>query len=138
ALNAVVFFAAMWLFGTLDSWWAPLGVLAAVLTGLAAATPTYAFAAAISSETRFVLLYRLGVLPVTFFSGVFFPVTQLPAVMQPLAWLSPLWHGVELCRAATLGFTPSLPWPLHVGYLALWVVAGFLLARRYLTRRLIL
>src|SRR5690606_17289658 len=130
AMNAAVFFVAMWLFGALHSGTAPLAVLAAVLTALAAATAAYAFTAWVSSETRFVLLYRLGVLPVTFFSGVFFAIEQLPLAVRPLAWFSPLWHGVELCRAATLGTASALPWPLHVASLMVWVVAGYPVARR--------
>ena len=37
--------------------------------------------------------------PLFLFSGTFFPVDQLPDWLQPFGWLSPLWHGVELCRA---------------------------------------
>jgi lipooligosaccharide transport system permease protein len=128
-MNAVAFFVAMALFGTLHSARAPLAVVAAVLTGLAAATPTYAFAVAVKSESRFPVLYRFGVVPVTLFSGVFFPIDQLPGLLRVLAWLSPLWHGVELCRAATLAVSPALPVAMHVGYLMLWVGAGLVLAR---------
>ena len=38
--------------------------------------------------------------PLFLFSGTFFPIDQLPDGVQSLAWLSPLWHGVELCRAS--------------------------------------
>ncbi|HEX6075113.1 MAG TPA: ABC transporter permease [Micromonosporaceae bacterium] len=136
-MNAVAFFVAMALFGTLHSAWAPLAVLAAVLTGLAAATPIYAFAVVAKSESRFPVLYRFGVVPVTLFSGVFFPIDELAGPLRLLAWVSPLWHGVELCRAATLGVAPDLPAVLHGGYLMLWAGAGFVLARRLLTRRLV-
>ena len=44
------------------------------------------------------------------------PVDQLPESVQPLAWLSPLWHGVELCRAATTGQVAS--WGVRVGHVA--------------------
>ena len=48
------------------------------------------------------MIFRLIVVPITLFSGTFFPVEQLPAVVRPLAWISPLWHGTELGRAAAL------------------------------------
>ncbi|MGH3646453.1 MAG: ABC transporter permease [Micromonosporaceae bacterium] len=137
AMAAGAFFAAMLLFGTVHSPWAPLALPAALLTGLAAATGTYAFATTVTSDNRFALLFRFVVVPVTMFSGVFFPVAQLPGAVRPLAWLSPLWHGVELCRAAVLGVEPPLHWLLHAGYLALWAGVGFLLARRLLERRLV-
>ena len=37
------------------------------------------------------------------FSGTFFPISQLPDWLQPVAWVTPLWHGVELCRDLALG-----------------------------------
>ena len=137
AMNAVAFFVAMLLFGTVHSPWAPLAILAAMLTGLACGAPTFAYATWVEVESRFALLYRFGVVPLTMFSGVFFPIEQLPLVVRPLAWLSPLWHGVELCRAAVLGFPPALPWPVHVAYLGAWLAVGLWLARRMLTRRLV-
>ncbi|MGH3738089.1 MAG: ABC transporter permease [Micromonosporaceae bacterium] len=137
AMTGVAFFVAMLLFGVVHSPWAPLAVAAAVLTGLATGTTTYAYATTITSENRFALLHRFMVVPVTMFSGVFFPIDQLPAVVRPLAWLSPLWHGVELSRGAVLGVPPALHPALHVAYLGLWAGLGFLAARRLLARRLV-
>lgn len=57
--------------------------------------------------------------------------------MQPVAWLTPLAHAVELCRDLALG-TPSLgAAAVHVGYLSLWALAGFWLALRSFRRRLV-
>jgi hypothetical protein len=72
--------------------------------------PTSAFSATIENDSYFALLFRFVVIPSTLFAGVFFPVSQLPALLRPLAYASPLWHAVELCRAATLGVAP--PWPV--------------------------
>ena len=57
----------------------------------------------------FAILYRFAVIPMTLFAGVFFPVDQLPIVARWLAYVSPLWHGVELCRSATLGLPTAVP-----------------------------
>ena len=46
-------------------------------------------------------------IPMSLFAGVFFPVESLPGPLRWLAYVSPLWHGVELCRAATLGVAPD-------------------------------
>jgi lipooligosaccharide transport system permease protein len=72
----------------------------------------------------------------TLFSGVFFPVQSLPAVPRALAYVSPLWHGVELCRAATLGAGQSGALAGHAAYLGLWGIGGYLLARARFARRL--
>lgn len=114
---------------------AVLAVPSAVLTGVAVATPVMAFAAHAENDARFALLFRFGLLPMFLFSGVFFPVGQLPAATQPLAWASPMWHGVELCRAATLGRGSWVAAGGHVAYLGAWAVVGALLSvRSYRTR----
>ena len=71
-------------------------------------------------------------LPLFLFSGTFFPISQLPDWLQPLAWLSPLWHGVELCRAATTGSSPSAGTVVgHVAVLVACVAAGLLVGRAH-------
>lgn len=93
--------------GALASPLAVLALPAAVLTGLAFAAPLTAFAATQETDARFALVMRFFVLPLFLFSGTFFPITQLPAWMQGVAWISPLWHGVVLCRSATTGMLPD-------------------------------
>ena len=78
-----------------------------MLTGLAFAAPLTAFAATQETDARFALVMRFLVLPLFLFSGTFFPISQLPTLLQALAWISPLWHGVVLCRAATTGAWPD-------------------------------
>lgn len=126
------------LFGTLHSAWAPGTLAVAALLGAAVALPTFAFSAAVSSEHYLALLFRFGVLPMTLFAGVFFPVESLPGALRPLAYASPLWHAVDLSRAATLGTAPDFPATGHVLYLAGWAVAGWWLAVRTFRRRLVI
>jgi lipooligosaccharide transport system permease protein len=75
-------------------------------------------------------------IPLFLFSGTFFPITQLPAWLQPLAYATPLWHGVALCRSLTLG-TASLGGALaHVAYLAAVAAVGIAAGNRSYRRRL--
>jgi lipooligosaccharide transport system permease protein len=76
------------------------------------------------------------ILPMFLFSGTFFPVSQLPAVLRALAYLTPLWHGVDLARSLALGHPPGARALGHLAYLSVWAVAGTLLARAALGRRL--
>jgi lipooligosaccharide transport system permease protein len=131
-----VFLAVATAFGAVRSPWALLALPAAVLTGMAYAAPVSAFAVTRENEKAFMTLYRFGAIPMFLFSGTFFPVDQLPAVIQPVAYAIPLWHGVELCRDASLGILSAGPAAAHFGYLATWLLVGFLLARRAFTRRL--
>jgi lipooligosaccharide transport system permease protein len=135
-LAAVVFLGITALFGALHSPWAVLTPVIAALVALSAAAPVMAFAASIDHDSYFALLFRFVMIPSTLFAGVFFPVDQLPQVVRPLAYLSPLWHGVELSRAATLGASP--PWPVwvHGGYLLLCCAAGLAWAVAAFRKRL--
>ncbi len=136
ALTAVAFLLVMLAFGVISSPWAVLALPAAVLVGMAHSTPIVAYAAWLDRETGFMLLFRLGVIPMFLFSGAFFPVSQLPDPLQWLAKAMPLYHGVELLRALVLGAPEVGACLLHVAYLSAWLLAGFWLADRMLARRL--
>jgi lipooligosaccharide transport system permease protein len=124
-------------FGALHSGWALLTLPLAALLGLAAAAPVFAFSASITTDSYLALLMRFVLVPMTLFSGVFFPVEALPAVLRWLAYALPLWHGVDLSRAATLGTAPTWSVPGHLLYLAAWAAAGWWLAHRRFRRRLV-
>jgi lipooligosaccharide transport system permease protein len=131
------FLAVAAAFGTLHSVWALATLPVAALVGLAVATPTFAYAASVSSDSYLAILFRLGIVPMSLFSGVFFPVESLPAALRALAYASPLWHGVDLSRAATLGVAPEWSATGHVLYLAAWAAGGWWLAYRRFRRRLV-
>jgi len=114
-----------------------LAFLASVLVGMAFATPLYAFAAGASSELSFPLILRVGVMPLFLFSGAFFPITTLPPVLEWLARVTPLWHGVDLARMATLGRLDGGAAAVHVAYLAVMCALGCWWAVRRLTKRLV-
>jgi Nod factor-specific ABC transporter NodJ protein len=136
ALSAVAFVAVMAAFGAADSWLVILTVPAATLTGLAFATPTAAFAATVSSPKVVGDLFKWVVMPLYLFSGTFFPVTQLPLALRALAYATPLWHGVDLCRTLSLGTATWGRCAMNVGYLSAVVVLGIVCARRTYRRRL--
>jgi lipooligosaccharide transport system permease protein len=135
-MNCAIFLAAMAAFGAVRSAWVLAALPVAVLTGLAFAAPVDAFAVTRQKDQGFAMLFRFGMIPMFLFSGVFFPLTQLPAWIRPVAYVTPLWHGVALCRALSLG-TASLPAALgHVGYLTAIVLAGLAAGTRTYRRRL--
>lgn len=123
--------------GAVPSGWAVLALPTVALVALAHAAPTYTLATRVERDTAFALVFRLVVTPLFLFSGTFFPVSQLPGWLEPIAWLTPVWHGVELARSLTLG--RAEPWPAlgHVAYLLAWCVVGTLLAQRGLRRRMV-
>jgi lipooligosaccharide transport system permease protein len=136
AMNSAVFVAVMTAFGAVRSAWVVACLPAAVLTGLAFAAPIEAYAMTCTKDSSFALLFRFGIIPLFLFSGTFFPISQLPAVVRPLAYITPLWHGVALCRSLSLGTAQLGASALHVGYLiavtAIGIYAGNLTYRRRL------
>jgi lipooligosaccharide transport system permease protein len=124
-------------FGAARSAWVLAAVPVALLTGLAFAAPLDAFAVTQEkNDQAFAVIFRFGLIPLFLFSGTFFPVTQLPALVRPLAYVTPLWHGVALCRSLSLG---TADWPGaigHVGYLAAVALIGMVAGQRSYRRRL--
>jgi lipooligosaccharide transport system permease protein len=137
AITSTAFLVVAWLLGAIDSGWSVLALPVAVLCGMAYAAPVFAFSARQDGDSGFALLFRFGIMPMFLFSGTFFPVDQLPAVMQPIAWATPLWHGVELCRALAFGVATVGGAVINVGYLLLWIAGGYVLALRSFRRRLL-
>jgi lipooligosaccharide transport system permease protein len=126
AMNAACFIVVMAAFGTIRSPWAALLLPAAALTGLAFASVVAAWAVTLKNENPMNYAFRFGGVPMMLFSGTFFPITRLPGWLQPVAFATPLWHGVALCRALALGGPGLDPGSvaMHVGYLAAMSAAG--------------
>lgn len=134
-LTATVYFVVITAFGAVNS---PLGLLAipvTVLVGLSFTGPIAAWAARTQSDSSFVAIFRFVILPMFLFSGTFFPISSLPRPLEVIAWFTPLWHGVTLCRDLTLGQVSSDD-VLHLAYLLAFVTVGLLLARTTYRRRL--
>jgi lipooligosaccharide transport system permease protein len=118
------------LFGVMQGPEALIALVLAVLCGMAFSAPLVAFSAAHEGEGAvFAAVFRFVVVPMTLFSGTFFPISQLPGLIQPLAWISPLWHGTELVRSAVLGTGALWPAVGHVAYLTALLLVGVLLSR---------
>ncbi|HZU72796.1 MAG TPA: ABC transporter permease [Acidimicrobiales bacterium] len=133
---STIFLGVMAAFGAVHSPEVVLAVPAAALTGMAFAAPVAAFTATRESDQPLIGLFRFVVIPMFLFSGTFFPISQLPAAVRPLAWVTPLWHGVSLCRALSLGNASVLASFGHVAYLLGVTVMGLALGRRSYARRL--
>ncbi|HET9729829.1 MAG TPA: ABC transporter permease, partial [Acidimicrobiia bacterium] len=109
ALASTVFVAVAAALGGVPSWWGVLAIPGAALCAAAFSALIAAFSITQETDQAFPMLMRLVVLPLFLFSGTFFPVSQLPHGLRVLAVFSPLWHGVELARAATTGRFDALP-----------------------------
>src|SRR3974390_1961996 len=115
-------------------WSVPIGVL----TGIAFAAPIAAFMSTQRDTIAWSNIWRFGIVPLFLFSGTFFPIDRLPELIRPVAWLLPLWHGVDLARSLALGtaWEDPLVQLAHVVILGAYAIGGtwamFVMFRREL------
>ena len=85
----------------------------------------------------FSYFFTFWVTPMFIFSGVFFSVDRFPDYVEPLTWILPMTHVIELVRPLTAGQSLD-PWPsaAHLGYLIVLCVVAFVLAHRRLRARM--
>ncbi len=128
--------AVLAMFGETRSFGLLLAVPFGALTGVAFSAPLTAWSATRETDNSFPAINRFIIMPLFLFGGAFYPISQLPDWMEPIAELTPLWHGVELCRGAVhgrLGLGSTL---VHVVYLASLALIGWLIARITFARKL--
>ena len=125
------------LFGAMDLVGGIATIPVAMLTGFAFAGPIMAFSATQRDDGNFAALFRFVITPLFLFSGTFFPISQLPAIVQPIAFLTPLWHGVNLARTVALGIGDPPLALLNLVVLVAFAVVGILLTGLTFGRRLV-
>lgn len=132
---AIAFLIVITAFGFVHSAWAVMAIPAALLIG-------FAFAAVGMTATTFMKswqdfsLVNMVTLPLFLFSGTFYPLDVYPEAIQTIARFSPLYHGVELIRACTLG---SFDWSIagHLGFLLGMGAIGVAITARRLDKLLL-
>jgi lipooligosaccharide transport system permease protein len=76
-------------------------------------------------EGYFALIGRFVIAPMFLFSGTFYPLEQMPIYLQPLGWISPLWHSVQLGRHLSYGMElADGMFLVHIAYLAIMGIVG--------------
>lgn len=135
-VSALVYVVIATAFGAMTLGRGLASAVPAVLTAAGFCAVISALTARLSSEQGMTAVHRFLVMPLFLFAGTFFPVSQLPDGIEPLVWLVPLWHGVELSRALALGTTPTGPWPVHLAVVLGFLAGGVALSLASFRRRL--
>ncbi|MFC2008283.1 ABC transporter permease [Chloroflexota bacterium] len=124
-------------FQLVPSPWALLIPVVAFLEGLMFAAIAIVFTSIVPAIYSFNYYFTLFITPMFFFSGVFFPLTSFPEVVQILSWIAPLTPVVHLTRALINGqFQLDLLWALAL--IVLLIVLFFSLSLVTMRRRLII
>ncbi|MFF1574159.1 ABC transporter permease [Leifsonia sp. NPDC058292] len=137
-LASTLYYVIMVLFGAVPSAAGVVAILVGTLGGLAFGAPVMAYVATLEQDTgQIAMLMRFVLLPMTLFSGTFFPLASMPGYLQWIGWISPLWHSTELARVFTYGSVEPI-WltVVHILYLAALFVVFWMWARRVAVRRL--
>ncbi len=94
------------LFGLVHSPLAVLVVPLLFISGLVFAEISLMFVAIVPGIDSFNYFYTLLMTPMFLFSGIFFPIDTLPPLVSKIAFFTPLYHLVNICRSFASG-TPS-------------------------------
>jgi lipooligosaccharide transport system permease protein len=133
-ITATIIMTVALLFGLLESWWALFIPIVAGLTGFLFSCLAIIFVSVASSVYSFNYYFTLFIAPMTFFSGAFFPLDNLPAAVGDISPFLPLTHAVNLMRALVTGdFTGSTLGSLAIVIIA--TLAFFLIAAAVMRRR---
>jgi lipooligosaccharide transport system permease protein len=113
-------------------WVLPLGFLVGLTFGafglvMNSLAPGYDF---------FTYFFTLVLTPMLLFSGVYFPVDQMPAWRAGIASALPLAHAIDIARPLMLGRVPGNI-ALHVAVLAAYAIVAYYAALALTRRRLL-
>lgn len=89
--------------GLIDSPLILLAIPFVFLGGLIFAELSVICCAVVPGIDSFSYFYTLFMTPLFLFSGIFFPLDAMPPVVSGLAFFSPLYHLVTICRALSAG-----------------------------------
>jgi lipooligosaccharide transport system permease protein len=137
-VTSVIYWVIILFFGAMTVGISALSVIVATLVGLAFGIPIMTYIATLERDTgQIAMVMRLVLLPLTLFSGTFFPLTSMPVYLQWIGWISPIWHGTQLARVLAYGAqVPGWLIVVHVLFLLALIVPFWWLSRRIAKRRL--
>ncbi len=108
----------------------------AVVVGLSFAMPIMAFSIGVKLDGAFAGVQRFVIIPLFLFGGAFYPLSRLPTVVQWIAKIFPLWHGVVMARDFSFGDVDWIGVAGHTAYICAWIAAGIWVAIRRLRGKL--
>jgi len=134
-MSGIAVLAVVWLLGLTNSpmslWLIPL----ALLVGLCFAALGLIMTALAPAYDFFMYYFTLVITPMMLLCGVFFPVAQLPAILQNVSAALPLTHAVEIARPLMSGVVPPGVMS-HIAVLLGYMLCGFYVSLVLFRRRL--
>jgi lipooligosaccharide transport system permease protein len=116
-LYGTIIIVVISLFGLVDSPQIVAAVPLLFVSGLIFAEISMICTALVPGIDTFNYFYTLLMTPMFLFSGIFFPIGTLPPLVAKIAFFTPLYHLVNVCRASSSGAVVSSLWDI------LWIFA---------------
>ena len=113
------------IFGLVDSPMIILAVPLLLVSGLIFAETAVIAVAVVPGIDSFSYFFTLLLTPSFLFSGIFFPLDTLPPLVTKIAFFTPLYHIVNICRSLASGSIGAVIWDI------VWVAAAALLLLPY-------
>lgn len=135
-ISSMVIMPVLVVFGLMDSPWLALSPLLYALVGLMFASMALIVTAFAPSYDFYAYYFSLVISPMFFFSGIFFPLSGMPAWVAKAAWLFPLTHAVQVSRALSTG-TVTFALFGHVLWMCVFTAITSWLAIKLIKRRLV-
>jgi lipooligosaccharide transport system permease protein len=117
------------------SWWALLLPVMLLVIGIMFSVMGTLFTSLIERIDLYAYYFTLVVTPLFLLSGVFFPVDDFPAPVPQVAWFTPLYHAVNVCRELATG--PSVGVLVDVAWILVFTGVLALIPVQIMRRRLI-
>jgi lipooligosaccharide transport system permease protein len=104
-------------FGLVDSFLIIIVIPILFLSGLIFAETALIAVAVVPGIDSFSYFFTLLVTPSFLFSGIFFPLDTLPPLVANIAFFTPLYHLVNVCRSFASGSIQAVVWDI------IWILA---------------
>jgi lipooligosaccharide transport system permease protein len=134
-MSGIAVLMVIWILGMSHNWLSLWSIPLTLLAGLCFAALGLIITALAPSYDFFMYYFTLLITPMMMLSGVFFPVDQLPAILQNISAVLPLTHSVDLVRPLLNGTIPDSI-VLHLAVILAYTLAGFYLSLILFRKRL--
>lgn len=122
ALYTTSFMIVVTPLGLIESWWGLLAIPIGVVIGFGFAAIGMAVTSYMKTFQQLALI-NIVLLPISLFSGTFFPLSILPDWLERIMHWTPLTQGIELMRMCTLGTVNSSIF-VHLAYFGVFIALG--------------
>ena len=134
SVTAIVLVASV--MGLVADTWAILVIPLAVLVGACFGSMALVVTSLAKNYDFFLYYFTLLITPMLLLSGVFFPIDSMPQMVQAIAMVLPLYHGLGLMRPLMIGQLP-VDIVLHLAVLCGYIAIALPLAIHLISRRLL-